>query len=29
MDETAVGVHCGLDATVFITEIGRLFACGK
>jgi NIMA (never in mitosis gene a)-related kinase len=29
MDEKAVDVHCGIDATVFITEIGRVFACGN
>ena len=29
MDERAVLVNCGMDATVFITETGRVFACGK
>lgn len=28
MDERAVHIQCGMDATVFITETGRVFACG-
>ena len=29
MDEVAIDVYCGMDSTVFITEMGRVFACGK
>ena len=29
MDEVATDVYCGMDSTVFITEMGRVFACGK
>ena len=29
MDEVAIDISCGMDSTVFITEMGRVFACGK
>ncbi|XP_019863624.1 PREDICTED: serine/threonine-protein kinase Nek8-like, partial [Amphimedon queenslandica] len=29
MDEVAIDVYCGMDSTVFITEMGRVFACGN
>ena len=29
MVETVRDVHCGLDSTIFITELGRVYACGK
>lgn len=29
MNESVRDIRCGTDSTVFITEVGRVFACGK
>ena len=29
MEEVITGVRCGVDSTMFLTETGRVYACGK